>query len=220
MTIANAVARYLQEHPFIEEALTDGIINYAGLARFILADISRLVDRPATEGAIIMALKRQSPNYYYQVKAGIKDFLRRLGPITIRNQISDYTYRNSPSLLRLQREIFAVVAGNPDTFYSFSQGIHESTILASTSIDATILKLLEEETLISSRKQLASITMLLPKDNTEISGIYYFLFKQLAWQNINVVEVISTTHEFTLVVDEKDLEASFRLLRTLMRPAT
>jgi aspartokinase len=182
-------------------------------------EISRLADRIVNEGAIIMALKRQSPNYYYQVRAGIKDFLRRLGPITIRNHINDYTYRNSPSLLRLQRDIFAVVAGNPNTFYSFSQGIHESTILASSSIDRTISKLLQNETLISSRKALASITILLPKDNTEISGIYYLLFKQLAWQDINVVEVISTTHEFTLVVDEKDLEASFRLLRTLMMPA-
>lgn len=69
--------------------------------------------------------------------------------------------------------------------------------------------------MITVRSNLATITTLLPRDNIEISGIYYFIFKQLAWQNINIIEVISTTNEFTIVVDEEDIDRSFRLLREL-----
>ncbi len=220
MTVAAAVQAYLSSQPFIEEALTDGIINYAGLARHISRQIQLMTDREVRQGAIIMALKRQSPSYYYQVQAGIKKYFERIGPFTVRSDINDYTFQNTSTLLLKQKEIMEVVAKDTSTFYSFSQGLHESTIVASSDLDPTIMQVLASEKMNSKRIALATLTTLLPKDNTEVSGIYYFIFKQLAWQDINIVEVISTTNEFTLVVAETDIDRTFRLLRRLRRPRT
>ncbi len=217
MTVTQAIETYLRQHPFIEEALTDGIINYAGLARYIREEIARLADQPVKDGAIIMALRRLSPSYYYQVRTGIKNFLTRLDNFIVRSDINDYTFKNSSSLLLNQRQIFEKVAQDPEIFYSFSHGIYESTIIASQDLHSIIAESLQAETRLSLRSNLAAITTLLPKDNTEISGIYYFIFKQLAWQNINVVEVVSTTNEFTIVVAESDVNRSFRLLRELKK---
>jgi aspartokinase len=65
--------------------------------------------------------------------------------------------------------------------------------------------------------KLASITIKLPKTNLEQSGIYYFILKQLAWANIPVQEVISTTHEITLVVKENDINKTFSILIDLKK---
>ncbi|NND05918.1 MAG: aspartate kinase [Saprospiraceae bacterium] len=219
MTVTAAVQAYLGAHPFIEEALTDGIINYAGLARHMHNDIQQITDRDVKSGAIIMALKRLSPSYYYRVQSGIKQFFERIGPFTVRSDISDYTFQNTSSLLQQQKIIMDRVAHDSSSFYSFSMGLHESTIVASNNLDQTIANVLGEEKMISKRTALATLTTLLPKENTELSGIYYFIFKQLACQDINVVEVISTTNEFTVVVGEKDIDRSFRLLRQLKRPS-
>lgn len=62
---------------------------------------------------------------------------------------------------------------------------------------------------------LASITIKLPKDNLDQSGIYYFILKQLAWANIPLQEIISTTHEMTIVVKEKDVNETFAILMDL-----
>lgn len=215
MTVADSVRHYIVTHAFIEEALTDGIINYAGLARKILPVIQESCTQPVREGAIIMALKRLSPSYYYQVNTGIKKVLNRLGQFTVRYDINDYTYKNSSSLIGQQENVFRHVARHPECFYSFSQGLTESTIVASKELHEQIDDLFSKELLLVHKKNLAALTIMLPGDNTEISGIYYFIFKELAWQNINVVEVISTTNEITLVVDEKDVESSFRLVRRL-----
>ena len=75
----------------------------------------------------------------------------------------------------------------------------------------------KEEELINSMSKLASITIKLPKTNLEQSGIYYFILKQLAWANIPVQEVISTTHEITLVVKEKDINKTFSILIDLKK---
>ncbi|MCB0664593.1 MAG: hypothetical protein KDC80_02170 [Saprospiraceae bacterium] len=215
MTVAELVRNYVESHPFVEEGLSDGIINYAGLARHILPVIQEQFGRPVKEGAVIMSLKRLSPSYYYQVSAGIKKFLHRLGQFTVRYDIFDYTFANSTSLIREQEKVFHYVAQHPDYFYSYSKGINESTIIASRQMHEYLLDLFHSENLLAHKKDLAALTILLPKDNTEISGIYYFIFRALAWQDINVVEVISTTNEITLVVAESDLEQSFRLVRRL-----
>ena len=75
----------------------------------------------------------------------------------------------------------------------------------------------EEEELINSMSKLASITIKLPKINLEQWGIYYFILKQLAWANIPVQEVISTTHEITLVVKEEDINRTFSILIDLKK---
>ncbi|NND32909.1 MAG: hypothetical protein HKN76_09980 [Saprospiraceae bacterium] len=215
MNIAEEVRRYVDSHPFIEEGLCDGIINYLGLARKMQPAIEAQCQAQVKPGAIVMALKRLSPSYYYQVSAGIKNFLARLGQFTVRYDIQNYTYKNSSSLISYQPKIFKEVAKQPGLYYSFSQGLNESTIVCSNKLHNQIAKLFSGEQLLNHKSDLAALTIMLPQDNTEISGIYYFIFKELAWQNINVIEVISTTNEITLVVDEKNLEESFRLVRKL-----
>ncbi len=217
MNISTVVIQHIHQHPFLEEALCDGIINYAALARKLRPELESQLDRTVKEGAIIMALKRMSPTYYYKVTTGINDFLRRLGNFTVQSNINNYTYRNSPTLLKRQRKIFDLVAVHANVFFSFSQGIHESTIVASDVLHHDINDILSMEKQIAHQSNLACVSVLLPKDNTEVSGIYYYIFKQLAWQNINIVEVISTTNEFTIAVAEKDLDRSFSLLRGLTR---
>lgn len=71
------------------------------------------------------------------------------------------------------------------------------------------------EHLIASSHNLASLSVRLPKENVELPGLYYFFFKQFAWNNINVLEVISTTNEFTVVVEEALLEKAFSTIKNL-----
>jgi aspartokinase len=47
--------------------------------------------------------------------------------------------------------------------------------------------------------------------------VYYFILKQLAWANIPLQEIISTTNEITLVVKEKDINNAFAILMDLKR---
>jgi aspartokinase len=68
------------------------------------------------------------------------------------------------------------------------------------------------ENLIHNVKNLASITIKLPEGNLEQSGFYYFILKQLAWADIPLQEIISTTNEMTIVVKEKDINQTFAIL--------
>ncbi len=205
----------MEDHPFIEDALGDGIINYAGLARVIQSVIDQAMGKTVRQGTIVMALKRLAPQPIYRPVKRLRSALIEIGTISVRSHIMSLTYSNSDMFLRTQRQILSRMASEVDLLYSFSQGLHESTIVASQRLEALIKSTLARENLISDRKNLAAVTLLLPPNNTEVSGLYYYIFKKLAGQDIPIAEVVSTTNECTLVIAEHDVEKAFQMLRQL-----
>ena len=60
-------------------------------------------------------------------------------------------------------------------------------------------------------KYLSAITISLPKENSKVVGLYYQIFKKLAWEGVTLYEVISTTNEFTVLVEISLLIRHFQL---------
>ena len=119
-------------------------------------------------------------------------------------------WKNTPAPKR--GEILFKAADNNDSFITVSQGIFETNIVTSKNLRPFVEEIFEQETLTNSMLDLASITIKLPKENLEQSGIYYFILKQLAWADIPLQEIISTTNEMTIVVKEKDINQTFAIL--------
>ena len=216
-TIATCVEEILISQPFLEDALTRNILNFSALAEELREPISKMLRKAVKSGAIMMALRRYSPPKEMANKIKLNKVLQNLGDITVRSDISDYTFKNSSTLPKQISLIFAKIGDNRESFFTVSQGIFETNIVISANLKEEIDGLFEGEELINSMAKLASITIKLPKTNLEQSGIYYFILKQLAWANIPVQEVISTTHEITLVVKETDINKTFSILIDLKK---
>ena len=91
----------------------------------------------------------------------------------------------------------------------------ETTIITNAELKSKLMWIFKEDALISQSENMSSITMKLPAANTEISGVYYYLLKKIAWEGINLSEVISTTNEFTIVVDTQVVSHAFSVLMDL-----
>ena len=75
----------------------------------------------------------------------------------------------------------------------------------------------KHERLKSHHKNLSSITVKLPETNTETYGVYYYIMKHLAWEGINIEQVVSTANEFTAIVDSNDIDYAFKIMMQLKR---
>ncbi len=215
--VSKTVTALIQQSPFLEEALADKLINVSALARHIHKDVCDRIGKDINEGAIVMAINRMEPGYYHKINLGIKKFFNRLGDFTVKSGINDYTFKNSETLLLSQANFFKKISSETNSFISFSNGIKESTIIASNNLHETLVDFFEGEQLIGHKKNLATVTINLPKDNTEISGVYYYILKKLAWLGINIIEVISTTNEVTFLVADEDIDKTFSALMDLKR---
>ncbi len=214
-TIQEAVEITIRKTPFIEEALNEKLINVSSLARVVLPEVSKLLKKEVKVGAVMMAINRLSPANELRVRKNIKKLALNLGDVIVRSDLCDFTFKNTTSLLKEIAKILSKSADSNDYFLTVSQGIFETNIVTSKNLQPFVEEIFKKETLINNVNDLASITIKLPKDNLEQSGIYYFILKQFAWANIAVQEVISTTHEMTIVVKENDVNETFAILMDL-----
>jgi hypothetical protein len=212
MNIAQAVDTYISRSPFLEEALADNLINISSLARQMQPDIEKQLNKPIQTGAIVMAINRRPVQAAFRISKSIREFMVRLGDIIVRSDLRDYTFENSAGLNACNRLLMDGIAGEKDLFCTISQGVFETTLVVSNYLAPRVQDFYKNEKLLASKEKLSSVTIRLPESNTEVSGIYYFLLKQLAWIGINICEVISTSNEVTLVVSEKDVHKAFALL--------
>jgi len=211
-TIQEVVTSIINKTPFIEEALYDKLINVSSLARIIKPEVEKILKKEIKEGAIMMAINRLSPSNVLKIRKNIKKIALSSGDFIMRSDLCDYTFKNTPTLVQKISKLLNDIGNDSDNFFTISQGVFETSIVVSQKLKAKIDEIFKDEITLWSISNLASITIKLPKSNIEQSGIYYFILKQLAWADIPVQEVISTTHEITIVVKETDIKEAFSIL--------
>ncbi|OFX85765.1 MAG: aspartate kinase [Bacteroidetes bacterium GWF2_33_16] len=215
ITISQAVETIVNQRIFIVELLNDGLVNYSSLAKNIKPDVESLLNKKVNDGAIVMSLRRYVSVNKVQTTAKLEKMVRKLGDIIVRSNLADYTFKNSDTLLKKQQKLISLLSTKKDLFYTFSQGVYETTFVLSDIVSKEIPDIFNEERLISYNYGLSSITIKLPAENIDQPGLYYYIFKRIAWEGINVLEVISTTNEFTIILKDKDVDRAFSVIKRL-----
>ena len=214
-TIASCVQEILVSRPFLEEALAREIINFSALAKDLNATISEMLRKPVKDGAITMALRRYNQPLTIKNSVQLKTIFKNLGDITVRSSLSDFTFQNSKTLIKSHSKVLEKIKTNQQIFYAFTRGIFESNIIVSSSKKDRLFEVFKDELLIGSQDNLSAISINLPKGNSKIAGLYYQIFKRLAWDNVTLYEVISTTNEFTILVEDHLVDKAFSVIKGL-----
>lgn len=213
--LSKVIEKLINQSPFIQEAMTEGLINISSLARKLNPDIARITGKEVSDSAIIMAIKRMPPGTNQKIERRIKNFMADLGDLIVRSNLVKCTFNNYVGISQDQAKFLTQIKDVSDNFYTVSRGVAETTLITNEQFKADIMTIFNQSHLIAESSNLSSITMKLPPVNSEISGVYYYLLKKLAWEGINLAEVISTTNEFTVVVDTKIVSKAFAVLMEL-----
>ena len=214
-TISKIIEKEISSSPFLEESIAEDLINISSLARLLKPKVEETLGKEVKIGALVMAINRLEFNKYNSINKKIKDFMRALGDIIIRSNLNDYAFKNSATLATAQMKLMGASSKKADGFCTISQGVYESNIVVSQSLEEDVNILFKNEERIFETKDLSSVTLRLPSFN--VPGAYYFLLKKIAWENINIYEVISTTNEITLIVSNEDIDRVFTLLMSFKK---
>ena len=215
-TIASAVEHYIKSKPFLQTALSEGIINLTSLARIIRKDIqAETTQREVRNGAIVMALKRLSVDMEFRSTHRIVKVLKNIGDIIVRSNLTDYTFLTSETFMNAQAQLLNKIKNNRDIFYATTRGVNEANIIVSNSMESIVENIFKKERILHKFTDLGAISVKLPEENVSVSGIYYFIFQRLAWEGVNMNEVISTANEFTNVIPENHIDIAFKVIKDL-----
>ena len=214
-TISSVVEDYIKTKPYLSTALSQGIINLTSLSRIIKPDIEKILKKNANNGAIVMSLKRISDNMEFISTHKIIKTLNKIGDITVRSSLLDYNFKISPTFLASQAKFLTEINDNKESFYTSSRGVSECNIIISSNLKSFLEKCFEKEFLVNKYENLSSVSIKLPNENISVPGIYYFIFQRLSWEGVNIREVISTSNEFTILVDEDYVNIAFKVIKDL-----
>jgi hypothetical protein len=213
ITIQQAVHKLVTETPLMEDCLKKGLINYSAFARLYKKEIEEQLMKSVQNGAIIMALKRIAGNVKHREFA--PNIFNKPPEMIVRSNLFEVTIKHIPTLSLMN--LLGTLKSKQDNFLTLTEGVFETTIIASNELKNELLHKIPNELIISQIDNLSSITIKLPKENIVTPGIYYVLLKPLAWENINVIEVVSTTNENSIIFHEDDVDRAFVLLKNIFK---
>ncbi len=211
LTVTDEVRRIVAATPFLEEGLARGILNYSAVARDIRPAVEAALMKPVGESALLMALKRLSEKL--EKRAGLQEkLLRETGDLTVRSGLIECTYRRSPAVYGQLQKLLKKVQQGGERFLTFSQGVYETTIIASSSLESKVFELFEKEDRVSYTPSLAAVIIKMPPEAVAIPGVHYPILRQLAWQSVNIIQLISTYTELTIVLENSQVDRAFSTL--------
>ncbi|CAM4261321.1 hypothetical protein [Gillisia limnaea] len=210
-TITSCVHNILRHQPFLDDALAKDLINFSSLAANLQPEIEKELRKPVKQGSIIMALRRYAPQKNLAKKTNLRD----MGDIVVRSGITEYTYLNSKSIMASQAELLNIVKNEPEVYLNYSSNYQESNILVSLNLKETVSECFKNENLVSVKSDLSSITIALPKNSSKTVGLYFYIFKLLAYEGIPVFEMISTSNYFALFLEKEYINQAFLLLNEI-----
>lgn len=216
ITINELLEQIILRTPFLEEGLSQGIINLSALSRKIRPQIEKELLKPVSESAILMALKRLLPDI--MSKSETMDINLKAGDITVRSGLTEFTYLKSATLIENKMQLLDEIKSSEDFFVTITQGVHETTMIVNSSLEKRLEEIFRGETLVKKIDDLAAITIRLTGEMVYLPGVHYNILKQLAWHNINIIEVVSTYTEFNIILQKKEVDTSFSILLKYLSP--
>jgi aspartokinase len=167
------------------------------------------------DGAVIIALNRLRRRVGSRARRQ-RSVFKRAPELTVRSNLVELmTYASSERMFARRKTLLERHGGRANVFLTVTQGIRETTIVAGRELREPIQAIFKGERLIDKIDGLSSVTVLLPSGTAAVPGVYHYILKTLAWEGVNIVEVVSTLNELTIVLSDRDIDRAFSLIKRL-----
>ncbi|MBI4453356.1 hypothetical protein HY636_01815 [Candidatus Woesearchaeota archaeon] len=214
VTIARTVEKIVERKPFLQEALVRGVINVAALAEEILPEVETEMKEKVKFGAVMMAIRRLSEKLN-------KSFIKTAkfdisSDISVKSDLYEITLRKLPSIQAKISKLYDKINSEND-FLTVTQGINEITLITNRRNKTKIRLLFDSKEIKSEVEDIASVTINIPVEAIQTIGLFYIATRALNWENINIIEIVSTFTELTFIIKEEDAPRAFATLKQLIR---
>ena len=215
VTISLIVKKIVSQQPFVEEGLANGIISIANLAEQMLPKIEKELGKKVKQAAVVMALRRYSEEISEHRKR-IKAF-NYAGEIIIKSNICDFTVVKSNTLLAKLKTIHNLVNFERGDTLNVIVGNNQVSVIINEKYMQKLEKFLSGEKTLNKEKGLVSLTIIFTSDDfLHTPGIVFDIVRRLAWENINIYEIVSTMTELTFILSKKDSMKAYEVLQELV----
>ncbi|HQB53872.1 MAG TPA: hypothetical protein PK909_00235 [Sphaerochaeta sp.] len=214
-SVSSCVKRIVDKSPFIGEMLTLGILSFSNYAALIGDEVERALGKPAKSSAIVMALRR----YGEDLKRSnlVRDTANVDYQIVMKTNIFDINLVRRDSFIGKLGSLYNQISTEKGDFLNITLGSHEISLAVSEKYRSLIKELTKDEEILNKEDDLVALSLVFTGDFLQTPGIVYEAVRHLAWQQINVIEIVSTMNELTFVISREDSMRAFDVLQSFLR---
>lgn len=212
-SIAFYVKQIINRSPFISEMLIQEVISYSNLALFIKPKVELLYGQEVSSSAIVMAIRRYTQdlkklNHIEKKSNKIKY------EISMKTNIYDVNIKRSSSFISNIPNLYNIIRVENGDFINISISDYEIVVTISDKYKETMESFLKSESVINREEDMVALTISF-KDNNFLKtpGITYLATRKLAWENINIYEIVSTLNVLTFVIKRLDSLQAYSVLQ-------
>lgn len=214
VTISHIVKKIIKESPHIEEAMRRNLISYGNLTEHIIGKIEEELNKKVKHSAVVMALRRYAEDLSEKFDT-LKHF-DYSSEIVIKTNICDFSVIKSNSLLNKLKSLYEMVDFERGDTLSVILGTYEVSIIISEKYKEQLEKFLKGEKTINKEVNLVALSISFKGDFFHTPGVIFNVVRRLAWEDINIYEIVSTMTELTLILHKKDSMKTYECLQDLI----
>lgn len=212
-TISLVVQKIVNDKVFIQEPISKGIISYGSLAEQIKPEVEKELGKKVKTHAIVMALRRYAENLKKNYKEITFDYSSE---IIMKTDMCDIGVLRSRTLLSKLRKLYDVVNFETGDILNVIHGRYEVSIVTNDRYREKTLNLLKNEKVINVEKNLVLLTLTFPKEFLHTPGVIFNVVRNIAWDNINIYEIVSTNTELSFILSKNDAVKGYKALERII----
>ncbi|MDY5931286.1 MAG: hypothetical protein SPJ34_04560 [Candidatus Ornithospirochaeta sp.] len=213
-SVASYVKTIINRSPFISEMLIQEVISFSNLAKFIQPKVEALYGRSVNTSAIVMAIRRYAEDLKSSQevqKTGHIDY-----ELSMKTNIYDVNFLRNDSFMSRLSELYDRVHPESGDFLNVTIGSYEISLSVSQKYAAIVDDLIRDQEIVYRMTDLVALTILFHGDFLQTPGLLYLAVRKLAWENINVIEIVSTMNVLTFVIKREDSLKAYESLQTFL----
>jgi len=214
VTVSHIVQKIVNDRVFLLEAMYQRIISHGALAKILQPDIEAELGKDVKLHAIVMALRRYEETLHQTHKPITFDYRSE---IILKSDICDISVRRSPTLFDTLKQLYDIVNFENGDILNIIHGRWEVSIATNERYRQKTLEFLKNEKILNVERNLISLTLTFPQGYFRTPGVIFHLIRNLAWENINIFEIISTDTELTFILAKHDAMKAYATLEKMMR---
>jgi len=215
VTISNSVKDILSKQVFLQEAINRDIVSFNLLARHLRPDIEKELGKSVKHSAVVMALRRHAEKVERK-KDHIKfNYFRET---ILKTDMCYIIIAESATSLSKVQNLYNEIEFKQGGIYNIVHGNYEIGIITNQRYKDILLELLHDEKVSHVVEDLAVISLTHTQDFLFTPGVIYNVLRFVAWENINILSIILTPQELSLVIPRTDAMKCYSTLERLVKP--
>ncbi len=211
-SISSCVKQVINRSPFINEMLIQQVISYSNLSRFIQTRVEQLYGQPVKLAAIVLAVRRYAQELIESQETQEHHSIEY--EISMKTNIYDVNLVRSDTFVSRLSGLYDKVKPQKGDFLNVTIGSHEISIAVSDKFRSSLDEMIEGQEILHRKENMVALTILFKSGFLQTPGILYMASRKLAWENINLTEIVSTMNELTFVIEREDSMKAYDVLES------